>query len=273
MTASQPILELKKVSKWYDLETAEGALDRLVAVDEITRKVPEGAFISIVGPSGCGKSTLLEMIAGLRTVSSGEIRLKGQIVTKPAPQIGVVFQEESTFPWRTVMGNVEFPLEIAGVPLKERRQRCQQVIELVGLREFVNARPKELSGGMRQRVAIARALAYDPDILLMDEPFGALDQQTRVFLGEELLRIWQETHKTILFVTHDINEAIFLSQEVWVMSYRPGRIRDVVQVDFPYPRGAHTMAEPGFAALSGRVWQFIHDEWQNNFSLARRMSQ
>jgi NitT/TauT family transport system ATP-binding protein len=238
----------------------------LEAIHRVDEAVERGRFVSIVGPSGCGKSTLLLIGAGLVRPSSGRVRLAGQEITRPERSIGMVFQEDSTLPWRTVLDNVRFGLEIAGASRSEQLKRAQPMIELVGLAGFEQAKPAALSGGMRQRVPIARTLALDPDVLLMDEPFAALDQQTRLLLGAELVRIWQATEKTVLFVTHDIQEAVLLSQEVWVMSYRPATILDHVPVDLPYPRGIESVATPEFNAISNRVWKTIQSESKRAFS-------
>jgi NitT/TauT family transport system ATP-binding protein len=218
--------------------------------------------VAIIGPSGCRKSTLLELIAGLRPSTAGEIRVRGQRVVAPHPLLGVVFQEDSTLPWRTARENVEFGLELRGTARPERQAISRRMLDLVGLQGFAEAYPSELSGGMRQRVAIARALATDPAILLMDEPFGALDQQTRLAVGEHLLEIWQRTNKTVLFVTHDISEAVYLADEVWVLSQRPAQLTAVVQVALPRPRGLHLLAAPEFHALTGRLWSLLAPDAQ-----------
>lgn len=253
-------LSLNKVAMTYTLRSPDGTIRELDAVQEVTEELRMGEFVTIIGPSGCGKSTLLEIVAGLRKASRGEIYIGGQKITGPHPSIGMVFQEESTFPWRTVMENVEFGLEIRGVPKAERQRRCQRVIEIVGLHGFEHSHPKALSGGMKQRVAIARALATDPEILLMDEPFGALDQQTRLFIGQELLRIWEETGKTILFVTHDINEAVYLSDRVLVMSHRPSIIKSTVTIDIPRPRDTSTITLERFHELTSALWETLRTE-------------
>lgn len=242
--------------------------DMLEAIRCVNETVAHGRFVSIVGPSGCGKSTLLLIAAGLVRPSDGQVCLLGQPITRPDRSIGMVFQEDSTLPWRTVLANVCFGLEIAGASRDEQIKRAQPMIDLVGLRGFEQARPGALSGGMRQRVPIARTLALDPEVLLMDEPFAALDQQTRLLLGAELVRIWQATQKTVLFVTHDIQEAVLLAQEVWVMSYRPATILDHVPVDLPYPRGIEIVATPQFNAITNRVWGTIQNEAKRAFETA-----
>ncbi len=254
-------LSIHGVSMSYPLrDTVTGATRRLDVLEDITRDVEHGRFVSIIGPSGCGKSTLLEIVAGLRIPSTGEVLVLGQRISGPHPLLAVVFQEDSTLPWRTVAENVEFGLEIRGVSRGERRKVSEAVIELVRLAGFERAFPSQLSGGMRQRVAIARALAMEPEVLLMDEPFGALDQQTRMYIGMELLRIWERAQKTILFVTHDMNEAVFLSDEVWVMSHRPGRIKAVVEIDLPRPRNADTLTAPRFHELATHLWTQLAPE-------------
>lgn len=239
--------------------------DPIEAISEVSQSVSPGRFVSIVGPSGCGKSTLLACVGGLVRPTRGRILLGGEEVTGPDARVGIVFQEESTLPWRSVYDNVRFGLELAGVGREAQRERTQAMIDLVGLRGFEKTRPAALSGGMRQRVAIARTLALDPELLLMDEPFGALDQQTRLLLGEELLRIWTRTNKTVLFVTHDIQEAVLLSQEIWVMSYRPSVIMERVEVGLEYPRSLETVSTHAFNEVSNRVWHLIQGEAKRAF--------
>jgi NitT/TauT family transport system ATP-binding protein len=232
----------------------------VVALERIDLEVPQGSFISIVGPSGCGKSTLLTISAGLERPSSGQVLINGVPVDGPSGDVGFVFQEDSTLPWRSALRNVTFGMEAQGVPRRERVARAREMLELVGLSDFADQPPSRLSGGMRQRVAIARTLALEPKILLMDEPFGALDHQTRLILSAELVRIWQETGTTVLFVTHDIDEAVILAEEVWVMSYRPGRIIDRIPVDLDYPRGLEVVSTERFSSISGRIWKSLQQE-------------
>jgi NitT/TauT family transport system ATP-binding protein len=246
-------LKITDVSKLYHNEAGQ----RIEALRRVSLEVHEGEFISLVGPSGCGKTTLLEIVAGLLDPTEGELKLKGRPLRLKDHSLAVVFQEDSVFPWRTVLQNVDFGLAVKGVPQPERRDRCLGMVDLVGLRGFENSYPAELSGGMRQRVAIARALALNPDLLLMDEPFGALDEQTRFSLGEELQRIWRETGKTILLVTHSINEAIFLSDRVIVISSRPGRILADLVVDLRRPRSIETLGLAEFGHLTARVWSLL----------------
>jgi NitT/TauT family transport system ATP-binding protein len=214
----------------------EGANGPVQALNGISFDVAEGEFVCIVGPSGCGKTTLFRIIAGLEPPTTGRVTLDGARVDGPSTDLGLVFQEYHLFPWRTVSGNVGFGLEQSGFGTAERERRVRELLELVGLDGFADAYPRDLSGGMKQRVALARALAVDPSLLLMDEPFGAVDAQTKKMLQDELLDIWRETGKTILFVTHDVEEAVKLADRVVVMAKEPGRIREVVDVDIERPR-------------------------------------
>ncbi|WP_101297327.1 ABC transporter ATP-binding protein [Halegenticoccus soli] len=226
------------------------------ALDGVDLDVADGEFVCLVGPSGCGKTTLLRIIAGLEPPTGGEVRLNGEPVTGPGPDLGVVFQEYHLFPWRTVAGNVAFGLERQGVPEEVRERITSDLIELVGLDGFGGAYPSELSGGMKQRVAIARALAVDPEILLMDEPFGSVDAQTREMLQGELLDVWEETGKTVVFVTHDVEEAVTLADRVVVLAANPGRVREVVAVDLPRPR---RRTDEGFVEGVERIRGLIGD--------------
>jgi len=224
-------LELQHITKTYITEEGE-----MTALDGVNLEVKPAEFLCIIGPSGCGKTTLLRMVAGLDHPTSGTIILDGKEVICASPDRGMVFQEFSLFPWRTVLKNVEFGLEISGMKEEERREIAEKYIVLVGLQGFENHYPYELSGGMKQRVAIARALATEPSILLMDEPFGSVDAQTRNILQEELLEIWARTKKTVLFVTHSVDEAVYLADRVAVMSARPGCLVKCLAVDIPRPR-------------------------------------
>ncbi|MGW0699000.1 ABC transporter ATP-binding protein [Streptomyces sp. NPDC002867] len=231
------------------------------ALDGIDLEITAGEFVVLVGPSGCGKSTLLDLLGGLARPTGGRILLDGAPVTGPGLDRGIVFQQYALLPWRTAQGNVEFGLEATGVPRRERAARARELLDLVGLSGFEDRHPHELSGGMRQRVAIARSLAYDPDVLLMDEPFAALDAQTRESLQDELLRIWQRTGKTVVFITHGIDEAVYLGQRVAVMTSRPGRIKRIV----PVALGSRTAADdvrssPEFARHRHEIWSLLHDE-------------
>jgi len=233
----------------------EGAVP---ALSDIELDVPAGRFVVIVGPSGCGKTSLLMMLAGLRPPSSGTILCDGRPITKPDPaRVGVVFQEASLYPWLTAVENVEFPLVLKHAPRAERRARAEAMLKLVGLDGFGTRYPHELSGGMKQRVSIARGLVQDPPVLLMDEPFAALDEQTRMTMGHELLRIWSQTAKTVVFITHSLTEAVYLADEVIVMSARPGRILDRIAIDLPRPRTYQMMATDLFGRLRERIWEQI----------------
>ncbi|BAT58500.1 aliphatic sulfonates import ATP-binding protein SsuB [Variibacter gotjawalensis] len=230
------------------------------ALTPTTLSVGDNDFITLLGPSGCGKSTLLRMIAGLDRPSTGRIMLDGKPVIAPGPDRGMVFQSYTLFPWLTIAENIGFGLREKGVPTAKRNATVAQWLERVGLKGFANHYPKQLSGGMQQRTAIARALANDPGILLLDEPFGALDNQTRALMQEMLLGIWERERKTVVFVTHDIEESIFLASRVLVMSARPGRIKADVRVDLPYPRHYTVKTSPEFSALKARLTEEIRAE-------------
>ncbi len=235
-----------------------GAEGGVPALEDITIGVEAGKFVVIVGPSGCGKTSLLMMLAGLRHQTEGTILCAGKPISAPDPErVGVVFQEASLFPWLTALDNVEFPLALRGAPRDDRRRRAEQMLSLVGLEGFGSRYPHELSGGMKQRVSIARGLVQDPPVLLMDEPFAALDEQTRMTMGHELLRIWSTTRKTVVFITHSLTEAVYLADEVLVMSARPGRIIDRIEIDLPRPRTYEMMATDTFGQLRERIWQQI----------------
>ncbi|MEH6719495.1 MAG: ABC transporter ATP-binding protein [Aurantimonas endophytica] len=228
------------------------------ALDDVSFTIPAGKFVSVVGPSGCGKSSLLMMLVGLSEATSGTLEVAGAPVTGPDPdRIGVVFQEANLFPWLTAGKNVEFPLMLKGVGKAERAAKANAALDLVGLRGFAERYPHELSGGMKQRVSIARGIVQDPDVLMMDEPFAALDEQTRMVMGDELLNIWERTKKTVMFVTHSLTEAIYLSDHVIVMSARPGRIVDRIDVDLPRPRTFEMTSTPEFTRLRNRIWEQI----------------
>lgn len=254
MSKEEYIITIDDLGMTYGVGTEEP----VEALRDINLRIREGEFLTIVGPSGCGKSTLLEILAGLIDKSEGSVRIGDEEVKGPRSDIGVVFQEYSLFPWRTVMENTEFGLEIAGMSKDERREIAQRFIELVGLEGFEDAYPNELSGGMQQRVAIARTLSGNPDILLMDEPFGALDEQTRMYMGEELLRIWRETEKTIVFITHSLQESVLLSDRVVVLSDRPGQILDIVEIELSRPRDATVVKSEEFNAAQSRIWEQIN---------------
>jgi len=235
------------------------------ALGHIDLEVAEGEFVAICGPSGCGKTTLLEILSGLKSPTDGEVRLDGRRVDHPQPEIGVVFQEESTFPWRTVARNAAFGLEVLGVPRRERSARVAEVLRTVGLADFADAYPAQLSGGMRQRVAIARTLVTRPRVVVMDEPFSALDEQTRLLLGGELLRIVGETGATVLLVTHSIQEAALLADRIIVLGARPARVRDVIENPLPKPRDAGVLTTEAFAEVTRRVWSCLEDEAQRAY--------
>lgn len=228
------------------------------ALDDISFTIPAGKFVSVVGPSGCGKSSLLMMLVGLAEPTSGQLIVAGRPVKGPDPErIGVVFQEANLFPWLSARKNVEFPLRIRNIPERERIAKANQALDLVGLSEFGDRFPHELSGGMKQRVSIARGIVQNPDVLMMDEPFAALDEQTRIVMGDELLRIWERTGKTVMFVTHSLSEAIYLSDQVLVLSARPGKIIDRIDVDLPRPRTFELTSSPEFIQIRNRIWEQI----------------
>src|SRR5580700_474452 len=233
---------------------------QVTALERVSLEVADQEFAVIVGPSGCGKSSLLRLVAGLVEPTSGEITLDGTPVTRPGKDRGMVFQSYTLFPWLTVRDNVEFGLRIGGVPAEKRKHISDHFISEVGLEGFERLYPKQLSGGMMQRVALARALANDPAILLMDEPFGALDSQTRSLMQELLLDIWQQSHKTVLFITHDIDESILLGNRIYVMTARPGRIKEMVEIALPRPRQVDLLTSPEFIAIKRRIMALIHDE-------------
>jgi len=252
---SEPVVEVLKASKTFG--AGEGAL---AALQEIDLTIRAGEFVSFIGPSGCGKSTLLRLIGDLTPASTGEVRLNGKPAAQArrAREYGIVFQAPVLMEWRTVQRNVELPLEISGVARAERTERATAMLRLVELSDFAAKYPWQLSGGMQQRVAIARALAMDPALLLMDEPFGALDEMTRERLNLELMDIWRRTHTTVVFVTHSIPEAVFLSSRVAVMSARPGRITRLIDVDLPQPREAATRNEERYFELVTAVREALH---------------
>jgi NitT/TauT family transport system ATP-binding protein len=229
----------------------------LPVIEDISLSVADLEFVSLLGPSGCGKSTMLRIIDGLIPPDAGEIRIDGRAIDGPGHGRGMVFQSFDLFPWRTARENVEFGLQMLGVGRAERRKRAQHWIELVGLQGFENAYPHQLSGGMQQRVGIARALAIDPKVLLMDEPFGALDVQTRDLLQDELLSIWQKQRKTVVFVTHSIEEAIYLADRVILLSARPARVERTIDVPFPRPRNEDMKSTPEFVELRSEIWKTL----------------
>jgi NitT/TauT family transport system ATP-binding protein len=238
-------------------ETPEGPI---TAVDNISFQVRPGEFLSVIGPSGCGKSTLFKVIGGLLNTHDGVVTVAGKIISGPHKSIGMVFQEESTFPWRTVTDNVAFPLELVGMPKQKRVERARHFISLVGLDGFENRYPGELSGGMRQRVSLARTLASEPKILLMDEPFAALDEQTRLLLGDKVLQIQQELKQTTLLITHNITEAVQMSDRILVMTYRPGKVKRIVDIDLPRPRTSEIVGSEAFGRYVAEIWSDLREE-------------
>jgi len=248
-------IAVREVSKVFPLKNED-----FVALDRVSLDIAENEFVTLVGPSGCGKSTLLNILGGLETPTSGEAHVDGRSVTGPGPERGVIFQQYALFPWLTVRQNVEFGLKTARTPRAERRERAQYFIDMVGLGQFADALPKMLSGGMKQRCAIARAYAVNPSILLMDEPFGALDALTRVRLQEQLLDTWSRERRTVMFITHDVDEAVFLANRVVIMAARPGRIQEIVEVDLPYPRTEEVRLSPEFTELRNRVWRAVYHQ-------------
>ena len=252
---STELLAVEHLTKRY--VTRDGAV---TAVDDMSFTVAQGAFVSIIGPSGCGKSTVFNIIGGLVGDYEGRVTVGGQTITGTHPAIGMVFQEESTFPWRNVLENVAFPLEVAGMPKAARLEKAAHFVKLVGLSGFERRYPSELSGGMRQRVAIARTLASEPKILLMDEPFAALDEQTRVLLGDKVLQIQQELRQTTLLITHNLTEAVQLSDRVLVMTYRPGRLKRIVDVDLPHPRDSEVVGSDAFGHYVAQIWHDLREE-------------
>jgi NitT/TauT family transport system ATP-binding protein len=247
-----PLLEAIHLSKKY--ATRQGPLS---AIKDVSFEVAEGEFLCIVGPSGCGKTTLLRLLAGLELPDQGQVCLHGKPVECPRHEIGFVFQKANLMPWRTVVDNVLLPLQIDHLPPAEAERRASHALQLVGLTEFAASYPRELSGGMEQRVAIARALAHEPEILLLDEPFGALDALTRERLNQELLRVWGISRKTVVMVTHDIREAVFLADRVLVLSQRPGRVAATVPITLPRPRPLSIFYSEAFSALAYEVRQAI----------------
>ena len=253
------MIELIGVAKTFP---ARGANPPVDALKDVNLTVGDGEFLTILGPSGCGKTTLLRMIAGLIPWEDGDILIDGRPVTGPGPERALVFQSFALLPWATILDNVAFGLELRGMPRPKRQARAMELIELVGLSGFESRLPGQLSGGMQQRVGLARALAVDPQILLMDEPFGALDEQTRRLLQEELLQIWEATRKTVVFITHSMEEAVLLGDRVALMGPRPGRVVDLVDVPLPRPRASTVDAIEGseeFAKITAGLWRRLRE--------------
>jgi NitT/TauT family transport system ATP-binding protein len=253
--AADPILIVENIVKRF--ETQDGVL---VAVDDVSFNVTPGEFLAVIGPSGCGKSTLFNIIGGLLEGYDGRVRVGGDTVRGPHASIGMIFQEESTFPWRTVIDNVAFPLEIAGMAKAERLERARHFVDLVGLSGFERRYPSELSGGMRQRVSMARTLTSEPKILLMDEPFAALDEQTRLLLGDKVLQIQQDLKQTTLLITHNLTEAVQLSDRILVMTYRPGKVKRVVEIKLPRPRSSEIVGSDDFGRYVAQIWNDLREE-------------
>ncbi len=242
-------------------KTYMGRTGEVVALNGVSLDIANNEFVTVVGPSGCGKSTLLNIIAGLLEPTSGTVTCNGKAVTGTGTDRGVVFQQYALFPWLTVKKNVMFGLNMKGIKGKEAEEIAMKYIKMVDLEKFVNHYPKELSGGMKQRVAIARAYAANPEVLLMDEPFGALDAQTRTQLQQELLDTWEKEMKTCFFITHDVDEALILGERVVIMSARPGRIKDIIEVDIPYPRNQETKMSQKFLNLKNLIWSQVYQEY------------
>ncbi len=253
--ASRPQLRVDTVYKRF----GEGA-GAVVAVDNVSFDVNPGEFVAVIGPSGCGKSTLFNIIGGLLDDYTGDVTVEGERVAGPHPAIGMVFQEESTFPWRNVLDNVGFPLELKGVGKAERIAQASHFIDLVGLGGFEKRMPSELSGGMRQRVSIARTLVSKPHILLMDEPFAALDEQTRLLLGDKITQIQQALKQTTLLITHNLTEAVQLSDRIVVMSYRPGKVKRIVDIELPRPRTSDVVSSDAFGRYVAEIWADLREE-------------
>ncbi len=249
-------LRIDNVKKVFD-----GRGGEMVALNGVSMDILDNEFICVVGPSGCGKSTLLNIIAGLSEPTSGAVYCNGKEVQGTGTERGVVFQQYALFPWLTVRKNVMFALEMRGVKGKEAQEEAMTYLKMVDLEKFADHSPKELSGGMKQRVAIARAYAAKPEVLLMDEPFGALDAQTRTQLQTELIATWEKEKKTCFFITHDVDEAILLAQRVVIMSARPGRIKEIVPIDIPHPRNQETKMTPQFMELKNHIWGQVYQEY------------
>lgn len=249
-------VKIDHVEKIYD-----GRKGKMIALNGVDLDIMENEFICVVGPSGCGKSTLLNIIAGLLEPTSGAVYVDGKKVEGTGTERGVVFQQYALFPWLTVMKNVMFGLKLKGLKDEEAKEIAMKYIKMVQLEDFVDSYPKELSGGMKQRVAIARAYAVQPEVLLMDEPFGALDAQTRTQLQSELITTWQEEKKTCFFITHDVEEAIILATKVIVMSARPGRIKTIIDINLPYPRTQELKMSKEFLELKAKIWGEVYQEY------------
>ena len=253
--ADMPLVRVRGLGKVFTRNNRA-----FTALEDFNLDVQDGEFVVIVGPSGCGKSTFLHMLGGFESHDGGEMRVEGRQVTAPGPDRGMLFQEYALYPWRTVAGNIEWPLEVQKVPASERRATCDRLLRLVGLKSFAQHYPAELSGGMKQRVALARLLGMNPRVLLMDEPFGALDAQNRELMQEELQSIWDKERKTVLFVTHDIEEAVYLADRVIVFTARPGRIKADIRINLPRPRDIEVKKSAAFSAYRNEIWDLLRDE-------------
>jgi len=242
-------------------KTYEGRSGEVIALNGVNLNIHNNEFVTVVGPSGCGKSTLLNIMAGLLSPTSGKVLCNGKEVIGTGAERGVVFQQYALFPWLTVYKNVLFPLQMKKIPQEEADKIAMKYLKMVDLEQFKDNYPKELSGGMKQRVAIARAYAANPEILLMDEPFGALDAQTRTQLQQDLLETWESEQKTCFFITHDVDEAIILGQRVVIMSARPGRIKEIIDIDIPYPRNQATKLTNRYVALKNQIWALVYKEF------------
>lgn len=255
MENKTPAMDIEKLGKVYTRGKEE-----VTAIQEISLQIPEGKFVSIVGPSGCGKSTFLHIVGGFIPKTRGTVRIRGKEVDKPGPDRGMMFQESALFPWKNVFDNVAWGLEIQGMEKAKRDEIVEHYLKLVNLWDFRKNLPSELSGGMKQRISLARVLAFNPDVLLMDEPFGALDAQTREKMQVELQRIWQESNKSVMFVTHDIDEAVFLSDIVVVFSGRPAVIKEIIEIDFQRPRTLEVHKTQEFMNIRNHIWDLLHQE-------------
>jgi NitT/TauT family transport system ATP-binding protein len=264
--ASRTKIEIKGIAKRFEW-TSKGRVESVQALDGIDLEIPTNEFLTLIGPSGCGKTTLLRIIASLEKADRGEVLIDGVPVTKPGPERAVVFQSFGLFPWKTVLDNVKFPLVIRGMEDAEATAVAKANLQKVKLERFGSSHPHQLSGGMQQRVGLARALATDPDILLMDEPFGAIDAQTRELMQEELMNLWQESKKTVIFVTHDLDEAVLLADRVMLLSRRPGRIRSLLPVDLPRPReGYDVRSHEAFTSVRNEIWERLRDDLEEDLT-------
>lgn len=253
---TEPLIVIQNVNKTY-----KGVSGDVIALKDVNLIIDENEFVAIIGPSGCGKTTLLNILAGLETYDSGSVTVSGEAIVGPGIDRGVIFQQYALFPWLTVRKNMQFGLKYRGYTKAKQKEITDHYMEIVGLTEFADLYPKELSGGMKQRVAIARGYATSPKVLLMDEPFGALDAQTRAQLQEDVLKTWETERKTIFFITHDVEEAVLLSQRVVIMSARPGRVKETVKVDLPYPRNQETKILPRYNEIKNSIWANVYQEY------------